>query len=573
MLRFFLWLTVFVLSCIILSNAEISAQTPDSTEDKLKSELPERVLVMIIDTTMIQLVQRERFTDSVSPGMGRYLGIYAKERPWNLPDILTPPRFVPAKESGLLKDSLVLLTVYPSYPQALFYQGFLSGRFEDMDGLLYFNRQNLFDNRTENRGKYNIDNFRGSWGYHYQDLTDLEVDIRYDAKNLGWLKAPVINESEEDTNILRKDIALFNANFDWRQQIAESSQSTVNVDITAFRMDSQENNETDTGMDAGLNLGIATYWPFGNPIDFGGGVEYFIATDKYPDDMAEEQFWSPIFRLYFREKFLNFGIFNVRADVGAAGFRERETDGGYRTYLQPNSSITITTKPSDNLVFQLDGSSTVNRKKYTDLYFYDDYVTLNPFLKFEKTWFAGATLKLNSKKVNIEATGFAQMVNDLVFLNKTEYVKDMPIDVLGELSWTPDNLDAHIFGGQFKLDLLLAQGMNASMRFTHEFQQPKEDGQYIPYRPQDKLSLSLSYFSPSGFGFNIAGEANGPRFYDLSFDDTLPLYFFWKFKLSKIFSQYIMAFIGGQFSSGNYELLKGYELPKQAVDFGVSLKF
>jgi Uma2 family endonuclease len=47
-------LTVFILSYIILSNAEVSAQAPDSTEDKLKSELPERVLVIIIDTTMIQ---------------------------------------------------------------------------------------------------------------------------------------------------------------------------------------------------------------------------------------------------------------------------------------------------------------------------------------------------------------------------------------------------------------------------------------------------------------------------------------------------------------------------------------
>jgi hypothetical protein len=190
MLRFFLYLTVFILFCIILMNAEVSAQAPDSTEDKLKSELPERVLVTIIDTTMIQLVQRERFTDSVRPKMDEYLGIYAKERPWNLPDILTPSRFV-ASESRALKDSLVLLTVYPSFPNALFYQGLLSGCFEYMDGLFYFNRQNLFDSRTENRGQYNVDNFRGVWGYQYRDLTDFKVDLQYDAKNLGWLRVPV----------------------------------------------------------------------------------------------------------------------------------------------------------------------------------------------------------------------------------------------------------------------------------------------------------------------------------------------------------------------------------------------
>jgi len=48
MLRFFLYLTVFILSYIILSDAEVSAQAPDSTEDKLKSELLERVLVTIL---------------------------------------------------------------------------------------------------------------------------------------------------------------------------------------------------------------------------------------------------------------------------------------------------------------------------------------------------------------------------------------------------------------------------------------------------------------------------------------------------------------------------------------------
>jgi hypothetical protein len=105
----------------------------DATEEKLKSELPERVLVTIIDTTMIRLVQRERFTDSVRPNMNEYLGFYAKERPWHLPDILTPAEFIAARKPGLLKDSVVLLTVYPSLPNALFYQGSLAGHFEDMD--------------------------------------------------------------------------------------------------------------------------------------------------------------------------------------------------------------------------------------------------------------------------------------------------------------------------------------------------------------------------------------------------------------------------------------------------------
>ncbi|HIE27791.1 TPA: hypothetical protein EYP66_10930 [Candidatus Poribacteria bacterium] len=566
MLRFCLCLTVLILSGII-SNPQVAAQAPDSTEDKLKSELPERVLVTIIDTTMIQLVQRERFTDAVRPEMDEYLGVYAKERPWNLPDILTPTKFIVSPNPKLLKDSAAILTVYPSLPNALFYQGSLAGRFEDMDGLLYFNRHNLSDNRTKNRGRYNVDNFRGVWNYHHGALTDFRLDVRYDAKNLGWLRFP------KEDGILRKDVALFNANFDWRQRFYPDSQSAISFDFTTFRMDSQDGDDVDRGMDVALNWGITTYWPFTNPIDFGAGVEYSIATDKYPDTSKEEQFWTPIFRLYFREKFINLGGFNFRADAEAVGFRESKTDVGNRTYVKFCPGVNITTKLSDNLIFQLGGNRTINRKSYAELYLYDDYIALNPFLKHSKTWSANTTLKLHSKDVNIEATGFAQIVDDLVFLNRTEYVKDISAGLLGELSWTPDNLDAHIFGGQVKIDLFLAQGMNASIQFTHEFQQPQGEVERIPYRPQDIMSLNLSYSSPSGFGFNLTGEANGSRFYDLDSDDTLPPYFLWRMRINQTFSQHITAFIGGQFSSGRYELLKGYELPQQAVDLGISLKF
>ncbi|MFQ6043067.1 MAG: hypothetical protein ACE5PV_19610, partial [Candidatus Poribacteria bacterium] len=330
-----LCLTIFILSCII-SSAEVTTQAPDSTErnygfpgkplEKLKAELPERVFVTIIDTTMIRLVQRERFTDSVRPNMDEYLGFYAKERPWNLPDILTPSKFIASRKPGLLKDSVALLTVYPSLPNALFYRGFLAGRFEEMDGLLYFNRHNLSDKRTENRGKYSIDNFRGVWNYHYGALTDLKLDVRYDAKNLGWLRF-----SEEEEDILRKDIAFFTTTFDWRQRFPSGAQSTVNFDFTTFQMDSQDSDEIDSGMDVGVNWGITTDWPFTNPIDFGASVEYSVATDKYSDGSTEEQFWSPIFRLYLREKFINLGDFNFRANAEAVGFRESETDVGNRT--------------------------------------------------------------------------------------------------------------------------------------------------------------------------------------------------------------------------------------------------
>jgi hypothetical protein len=273
-----------------------------------------------------------------------------------------------------------------------------------------------------------------------------------------------------------------------------------------------------------------------------------------------------------REKFINLGVFNFRDDVGAIGFREREMDYGTGTYVQPNSNITITTKLNDSLIFQLGGSRTINRQKYAELYFYQDYTTLNPYLKLEKMCCANAALKLHSNRINVEAGGFAQMVDDLVFLNETKKVKD---SVLDELSWTPDNLDveAYIFGGKIKFDLFLSKGMNASIQFIHEFQKLKEEFQYIPYRPQDVLSLNLSYSSPSGFGFSLTGKANGSRFYNLDTDDTLPPYFLWKLRLSKTFSQYITAFISGEFSSGRYELLKDYELPRQTVDLGVSLKF
>lgn len=577
MLRFFTFI-IFVGTFLLIASVLV-AQIPESDEDKLTSEFPERVQVTIIDTTLVQLVPREQFTDDMNPVMDEYLGVYVKERSWHLPDILTPQRFV-AYNPRLINDSLVLLTAYPSWPNAFSYQALLTGTFElprkfrEVEGLLRFDRQHLFDERTEHRGTDSIDNFRGMFGYRHQDRTHITGDIRYDAKDIGWLKASSTPELLSPEDILRKDVALFGAGFDWRQRLGADAQSTVHLDITTFRMDSRflsEGKEIDTGTDVRFNVDMTVLWPFLNPLDFGASVEYFTATDEYPDTSEEKQQWTPLLRLYLRDNFIKVGPFVVGTGGEVVSWKEA-ADEEYQTYVQPNPQLSITTKLSDNVIWQLRGERMIDQPTFSSLYFHENYVTINPFLKPEKTWRADATLKFHlfNNDVNAEVAFFGQIIDDLVSLKPRT---DAP-----ELSWTPDNEDARIWGARVGLTLNLAQYLNASTQFTHEFQEP-QDNKHILYRPEDTLSLSLSYSTPKGFRFDITGEAKGPRYFvsrngdDSSLDDTLPAYFLWKPKLSQTFGEYITAFIGGQFSVGRYERLKNYKLPQQIVDFGVSLKF
>jgi len=548
--------------CILLSTS-LLAQEPDS-DDKLDSRLPERVKVTIIDTTMVRLVQRQPFTDATESTLIDYLGIYAKERPWNLPDILTPQRVVISKP-GKARDSLVLLKAYPGLPKSLSYQLLFAGDFEETSGLLYINRYHWDDKRTKGRGKYNADNFHGALGYHYKDKAKLNLSAKYDGKNLYWLK----DTTPRDVNCFRGDVI-------WQQKLRPETQSQVNFDLTAFRINDTENNESNSAADLKLNLNITTTKLSLNPTDFGATIEYFSANDN-----SDESYWANTYRFYAINKFTNLEPFTFSVGGELTVFRERVADspnpGAYRDInpIQFNPTLIATTQFSDNVSFQLSFDRSVLRKPIGDMYFSSDYVTLNPYLRFEKNRRGVVALKYRpNRRANIRIAAVANVINGFIYLKPN--ANELSQNEVGErgvdLSWQPDNMNANVFAFKIEGDFTPIEQLSTKVQFIHEIQKPQSD-EHIPYRPTDKFTLSMSYLIPNGLQLKFEGELYGKRYIDKAEEDSLPAYFLWKPELSKTFGKYTTAFISAQFSSRQYEILKGYELPRYVADVGISVKF
>jgi len=208
----------------------------------------------------------------------------------------------------------------------------------------------------------------------------------------------------------------------------------------------------------------------------------------------------------------------------------------------------------------------VLRQNLMDLYLDKDYVRFNPDLNLERTWDLNASLqyRLASKFIaTIEA--FDKEISDLIILEETND---------GILSWSPGSLpSARIFGVNAKLELsLMDNKLKPSFEYTHE----SHDDQKIPYRPQDRGALTLKYLAPYGLEPSLSGEFYGTRYTKGGTDgDSLSGYFLWKPRISKTFGKYASVFLSAGIYTGedDYQVWRGYELPSQIVDFGLTLKF
>ena len=94
--RFMFYVSRIILLIIFLglATSAIYSQTPESEEKLQAEDLPEVIRVQLTDTTQIALEPRSRFNDASEPKLTHALALYAKERRWNLPPILTPNKFL-----------------------------------------------------------------------------------------------------------------------------------------------------------------------------------------------------------------------------------------------------------------------------------------------------------------------------------------------------------------------------------------------------------------------------------------------------------------------------------------------
>ena len=562
-------LAFYIIFLILSLFSNLGAEVIDEKEEpeELESDLPEVIKARVVDITQIKLEPRDRFEDSVEPQIGQSLGIYPKERLWNLPNILTPPK-VDLKKLTESDNYLVSLEAYPRLPGSLLYNVIFAGDLQPMRGLINIDSQQLSDKFTKGRGEYNLNRFHTSVGYSPKssDL-DLDADIKYETKDLEWL-------SENKTDTARKDLTLLEGDFDWNQQLTDETQMTLNLNGDLIRISGDSENNYDEGVNLKLNLDLSTYWPFINPISFGGGMEYFSADSEYFSEKREAAF--PTFRIYAKNHYSALGPFVFNFSGEFVSIRERSPrrvrndQGEDKTKPFFNPAVAITTKFSEKVILQTRLNHSIIRTPLSELYFYQDYIALNPFLRTPKSWNALLVLKYQDiiKDMELKISGFAKKVDDLVVL---KYSQNSEVSKTSEFSqsmfWYPDNINAILYGGEFSFGLNTDK-FDIFAKYTHEIQEP-DSVEHIPYRPSDLLELDLIYKAKYGINVEFGGKFCGPRYFESSKDETLNHYFIGRTKLSKNLGKYVIIFIGMQF--GEYEPLKDYKFSESFVDFGLKL--
>ncbi len=584
---------------ILFSLSQVYAQTQEPPEEQLESDLPDEVIAEIIDTTRIVLEPRSRFSDPLAPELIHAIALYPKERLWNLPPTTTPQKAV-KPITPPPKNYRVHLTAYPSLPESLFYQVLFAGRTEQTHGFLHLDRQQLGNLRTKERGDYSLDGVRGRLSHQYQELSEISLDLGLNLKALEW-KAP--NP--------QKDLLLFRSDLNWQQQISDTTWSTLNLDTILLRVDHGKSNLRDEAVDLLFNFDMALSWPFLNPIHTGGHVEYFSATDE----QFSRDSWGTIVRLYARDEFTPFGPLVCSIGLEGVSLRESngtnedkedsqlnvadipqqtdaetgenkadselkvadatpQTDTGDKVSLQLNPSLALTTHLDKHWLIQLEGVRTIARHRLSTLYFDTDYISLNPFLRPEKAWNGQMTLKYHQGgKFEVNLSSFAKQIDDLVVLiSQAEHLEETGVQPAEELTWTPTNIDASIYGGQLLISARIVDLLDLRFQYTHEVHVP-EIVEQIPYRAADRIDLDMVYHLPSEFRVALKAEFQGPRHVDTTTEEPLKNYLLLKPKLSKTIGNYIDAFVGGAFAIGEYRLLEMYELSQSNFDFGIELKF
>ena len=564
-----LWVSLMEvgISCLY-GEAPRNDQAPieHATDEQLEADLPEVIRAQIIDTTRIVLEPRRRFSDPTTPKLISALGIFAKERLWNFPPIMTPQKVI-APKAVKLKTHLAKFTAYPSLPDSLYYRALFGGHSNRTRGFLYLDGKQLGAKRTKRLGDYNSNGVRGELSYQLQDKSEISFDVDFKLKDLNWLSAPDNHEK------LRKDLLFLHLDLNWKQQIAETAMTTVNFDAESFRLTHEEPDQSDQGNDLRFNFDAMIPLPFQNPIHagdkvdvnpihVGSQIEYFSTNAR--EDLES---WTSIIRLYVRDEFTLFGPFALSMGAEAVSFRERNDREEDLTRLQFNPYFAVTTNLGRRWIFRMDGMRTMHRPKLSSLYYESDYIILNPILRPAKTWSGRVLLKYHrGRKSEIGISGFAKRVDDLVVLKRLT-----PRDEQIGLTWLPTNIEARVYGAQFEVSAYVTNRLELQLQYVHEFHYPLQ-GENIAYKPEDLANLGFRYHISEDFRFALSGEFRGPRHVELA--ETVGSYFLLKPKLSKTIGLYINAFIGGTFAIGEYTLLhEVYTFSKNHLDFGVELKF
>jgi hypothetical protein len=533
------------------------AQEEAEEQDKV-IDLPD-VKIEILDTTQID-IPRERFRSFTRPAPELYTPLSPKERPWYLPPTSLPEKYreLPIEAE---KGFLFSLTGYSGVPLIMSYQMLVVREFGNYEALLDMGRSTPRDDRTaklvtdssKGQGDSTVDRLKGSLAYQ-SDKSGLKADVRYYGRDF-----PLLDSNGERYD---NDRSLADLSAGWVQKLSDNSQSSLNISVSNLRMDDPVSTETHGGLDLETDFGVSIPWPGSNPIDAGLSIGYFDSENEVGE------FNEAILRLYLRDRYIRMWYFvlGVGAEFLIDVRKDSSVNGDWEPDIYPNPYLLLTSHIGIRTTLQIGIERRVLRQNLMDLYLDKDYVRFNPDLNLERSWDLNASLQYRlASKFIATIEPFDKEISDLIILEETN-------DEI--LSWAPNSLSsARIYGVNAKLELsLMDNRLKPSFEYTHE----SHDDQKIPYRPQDRGALTVKYLAPYGLEPSLSGEFYGTRYTKEGTDgDSLSGYFLWKPRISKTFGRYASVFLSAAIYTGedDYQLWKGYQLPRQTVDFGLTLKF
>ena len=564
---------LFCLLCLVLfifSASELWAEEENEEEGVI--ELPP-IKIEVVDTTQLD-IPREKFRSFMRPDPAVYAPLSPKERPWYVPSTSVPEKFKEVVAEAE-RNSLLSLTAQFGAPQALAYQALLIRGFGDSEVFLDMGRATLWSGRTadlvsdpdKGLGNITVDGLEGSF-VHQVENSDLRADAQYNASRSGYLD----ETGKEQPN----DRSLMGFSAGWSQKLSDSARSSLNFDLSSLKMEGPLSSGDASGLDLKTDFAVRLLWPRSNPIDVGLGLEYFDNQVDATDISPEQGLKETILRLYLRDNYIQLWRsvlgFGTEFALDARKSADENSDWGLDLYLNP--CLDLTSQIGARTTLRLGVERYVLKQDFGSLYLDKDYVRLNPGLDLENGWDLNAALQFKLAPT-LTATVMAsdKEIRDLTIFE--EVVEDGTNSTI--LSWKPISRDsARILDFRLGWELFLMDGrMKHSFEYVHE-----EHDQEIPYRPGDRGVSTLAFFAPSGLEFSLSGEFHGARHVnadetDGSNEETLSRYFLLKPRISRTFGKYASVFAMAEFYVGqdDYQIWKGYGLPDQTFDFGLTLKF
>lgn len=532
---------LLALALIAWSLPSLSISQQETPGERLKAEkLPERIEARIIDVTTISLTQRTTFTDNSLPDIPKYLVIYPKERVWNLPGFLSPGKIARrVREDHFVR--LISADLLSGAPGGFDSEAIALKEVKDAAGALKIKWLSLSNARTRDRGRYNLLGMSA-----YGRIKELSSELRYEVKELGWLK------SQDKGEVVREDLSRLNLNVSLRRRISEITTSNFRIKLNRTSL-SGGWGAVNESTDVGFRVDVDTSYPFLNPIKIGFSGRYISMRS------GEVESQMGAFSMYFRDNFERVGPFVL--SFGLKPGLYGEPDGSTRFSVNP--SLDVVTLLGEITLLKLRTEwGRVALPVGGDI-FSRDFTTLNPRLRAERIGEIGCGFELRPENLSLSVEGFYQIRDDM---HVPERIEDEV------LAWRSVNLNAKIYGLKLDLKAKPAEGVEARAGYVHEFHRVSSAA-HIPYRPEDRVEWEISYEAPVGMRLNLRGGFIGRRYVSKNGDEALDAYAAFEPSLSFPIGVGISGLLRGRIYTGKVEVMEGYELPQTTFDFGVKVRF